>query len=148
MRMVVVGDSDFANNRFIQAFYNANLFLNMVGLLTGQEYNVTVRPLYAQWTHVMADQNQGNLPPYRMGQLQGLSQEFEPDVSQLPLPLLGKNPNLALYDFVHWNYLTISHAVKSVCQSLCHFEGLSLHPLQFSFHLRDDEISHLTWRTL
>ena len=42
-RIVVVGDSDFANNRLIQAFYNANLFLNMIGWLTGQEYNVTIR---------------------------------------------------------------------------------------------------------
>ena len=50
--------------------------------------------------------------------------------------------------FVDWHYLTISHAVKSVRQNLCHFGGLSLHPLQFSFHLRDDEISHLTWRPL
>ena len=106
------------------------------------------REFHAQWTHVMADQNQGDLPPYRMGQLQGLSQEFEPDVSRLPLPLLGKNPNFTLYNLVHWNCLTISHAVKPVCQNLCHFGGLPLDPLQFPSHLRDDEISHLTWRTL
>ena len=36
-RLVVVGDSDFARNRYMAEAYNADLFLNIVAWLAGQE---------------------------------------------------------------------------------------------------------------
>jgi len=43
-RMVVFGDSDFNTNRYVAYGFNANLFLNAVNWLTGQEAYITVRP--------------------------------------------------------------------------------------------------------
>jgi ABC-type uncharacterized transport system involved in gliding motility auxiliary subunit len=41
-RLVVVGDSDFARNRYVSEGYNADLFLNMVAWLVGQEQFATI----------------------------------------------------------------------------------------------------------
>jgi ABC-type uncharacterized transport system involved in gliding motility auxiliary subunit len=41
-RLVVVGDSDFARNRYVSEAYNADLFLNMVAWLVGQEQFATI----------------------------------------------------------------------------------------------------------
>ncbi len=41
-RLVVVGDSDFARNRYMAEAYNADLFLNMVAWLAGQEDMATI----------------------------------------------------------------------------------------------------------
>jgi ABC-type uncharacterized transport system involved in gliding motility auxiliary subunit len=41
-RLVVVGDSDFARNRYVSEAYNADLFLNMVSWLVGQEQFATI----------------------------------------------------------------------------------------------------------
>lgn len=43
-KLVVFGDADFANNRFISAFFNTDLFLNAANWLTGQEKQISIRP--------------------------------------------------------------------------------------------------------
>ena len=41
-RLVVMGDADFARNRYIAEFYNADLFLNMVNWLVGEEGFISI----------------------------------------------------------------------------------------------------------
>jgi ABC-type uncharacterized transport system involved in gliding motility auxiliary subunit len=41
-RIVVIGDSDFARNRYVSEFYNADLFLNTVNWLVGEESFITI----------------------------------------------------------------------------------------------------------
>ena len=41
-RLVVVGDADFARNRYVAQGYNADLFLNMVNWLVGEEQFATI----------------------------------------------------------------------------------------------------------
>ncbi len=41
-RLIVVGDSDFARNRYIASAANADLFLNMVSWLVGQEQFISI----------------------------------------------------------------------------------------------------------
>jgi len=43
-RLVVIGDADFNNNHFVAYGFNANLFLNTINWLTGQEAYISVRP--------------------------------------------------------------------------------------------------------
>ena len=43
-RLVVVGDSDWANNRYLGNFYNEDLFLNIVSWLAGEEELISIRP--------------------------------------------------------------------------------------------------------
>jgi len=43
-KIVVVGDSDFVNNEYIQKMYNADLFLNMVNWLSGEDAYISIRP--------------------------------------------------------------------------------------------------------
>jgi ABC-type uncharacterized transport system involved in gliding motility auxiliary subunit len=41
-RLVVVGDADFARNRYIAEFYNVDLFLNIVNWLVGEEQFISI----------------------------------------------------------------------------------------------------------
>ena len=41
-RLVVVGDADFARNRHVAKVYNADLFLNIVNWLVGEESFITI----------------------------------------------------------------------------------------------------------
>lgn len=41
-RLVVVGDADFARNRYVSEFYNADFFLNAVNWLVGDESYITI----------------------------------------------------------------------------------------------------------
>jgi ABC-type uncharacterized transport system involved in gliding motility auxiliary subunit len=41
-RVVVVGDSDFAKNRFVASFFNRDLFVNSVNWLLGDEQLITI----------------------------------------------------------------------------------------------------------
>jgi ABC-type uncharacterized transport system involved in gliding motility auxiliary subunit len=41
-RIVVVGDSDFARNRYVSEFYNADLLLNAVNWIVGEESFITI----------------------------------------------------------------------------------------------------------
>ena len=42
-KIVVVGDSDFAGNRYIRAFFNGDFFLNAANWLTNQEKQISIR---------------------------------------------------------------------------------------------------------
>jgi ABC-type uncharacterized transport system involved in gliding motility auxiliary subunit len=45
-RLVVVGDSDFARNRYVSEFFNSDLVMNIANWLTGEESFITIdRPL-------------------------------------------------------------------------------------------------------
>jgi ABC-type uncharacterized transport system involved in gliding motility auxiliary subunit len=41
-RVVVIGDSDFVRNRYVSEFYNADLFLNAVNWIVGEESFITI----------------------------------------------------------------------------------------------------------
>ena len=41
-RLVVVGDSDFARNRYVAEFYNGDFFINIVNWLAGEEAFITI----------------------------------------------------------------------------------------------------------
>ena len=41
-RLVVIGDADFARNRYVAEFYNADFFLNAVNWLVGEESFITI----------------------------------------------------------------------------------------------------------
>lgn len=43
-KLVVFGDTDFANNRFISAFFNSDLLLNAANWLADQEKQISIRP--------------------------------------------------------------------------------------------------------
>jgi ABC-type uncharacterized transport system involved in gliding motility auxiliary subunit len=57
-RMVVVGNSSFAANNFIQGEGNANLFLNMVSWLASEEDLISVRPKAPEDRKVILSQGQ------------------------------------------------------------------------------------------
>ena len=41
-RIVVIGDSDFVRNRYVSQLYNADLFLNAVNWVVGEEAFITI----------------------------------------------------------------------------------------------------------
>ncbi|MCS7253215.1 MAG: Gldg family protein [Armatimonadota bacterium] len=43
-RLVLIGDSDFASNQFVPAFYNADFFLNTINWLAQEEELVEIKP--------------------------------------------------------------------------------------------------------
>jgi len=43
-RIVVFGDTDFANNRFIENFFNRDFIMNSVDWLAGEGNSITIRP--------------------------------------------------------------------------------------------------------
>ena len=43
-KLVVVGDSDFANNRYALAMFNKDFFVNCASWLIGEEAQITIRP--------------------------------------------------------------------------------------------------------
>lgn len=43
-KLVVIGDADFAGNRYVAQGYNADLLFNSINWLTGQEAYISVRP--------------------------------------------------------------------------------------------------------
>jgi ABC-type uncharacterized transport system involved in gliding motility auxiliary subunit len=43
-RIVVFGDTDFANNRFIENFFNRDFIMNSVDWLAGEANSITIRP--------------------------------------------------------------------------------------------------------
>lgn len=57
-RLVVVGDSDWANNRYLGNFYNEDLFLNVVSWLAGEEELISIRPRRTRSSFVMLTQQE------------------------------------------------------------------------------------------
>ncbi len=54
-RLVVVGDSDFASNEFIESFRNRDLFLNAVNWLMGDIEQISLRPRLARASRFRLD---------------------------------------------------------------------------------------------
>jgi ABC-type uncharacterized transport system involved in gliding motility auxiliary subunit len=60
-RLVVVGDSDFARNRYFAQFFNSDLIVNMVNWLTGEEAFITIdRPVPRASTLAMTPEQFNN----------------------------------------------------------------------------------------
>jgi ABC-type uncharacterized transport system involved in gliding motility auxiliary subunit len=57
-RLVVVGDSEWANNRYLGNFFNQDLFLNAVGWLAGEEELISIRPRRTRASSVMLTQQE------------------------------------------------------------------------------------------
>ena len=57
-RLVVVGDSEWANNRYIGNFFNQDLFLNAVSWLAGEEELISIRPRRTRASSVMLTQQE------------------------------------------------------------------------------------------
>ncbi len=57
-RLVVVGDSEWVNNRYLGNFYNQDLFLNAVSWLAGEEELISIRPRRARSSSVMLTQQE------------------------------------------------------------------------------------------
>jgi len=57
-RLVVVGDSEWANNRYLGNFYNQDLFLNAVSWLAGEEELISIRPRRTRSSSVMLTQQE------------------------------------------------------------------------------------------
>jgi ABC-type uncharacterized transport system involved in gliding motility auxiliary subunit len=57
-RLVVVGDSEWANNRYLGNFYNQDLFLNTVTWLAGEEELISIRPRTTRSSRVMLTQQE------------------------------------------------------------------------------------------
>ena len=52
VKVVVVGNSSFISNKFVQSFYNMDFFLNMVNWLAGESEFVTIRPRSVKYSRV------------------------------------------------------------------------------------------------
>jgi len=57
-RLVVVGDSEWANNRYLGNFYNQDLFLNAISWLAGEEELISIRPRRTRASSVMLTQQE------------------------------------------------------------------------------------------
>jgi ABC-type uncharacterized transport system involved in gliding motility auxiliary subunit len=57
-RLVVVGDSEWANNRYLGNFFNQDLFLNAVSWLAGEEELISIRPRSTRASSVMLTQQE------------------------------------------------------------------------------------------
>ena len=53
-----MGDSEWANNRYIGNFYNQDLFLNAVSWLAGEEELISIRPRQTRSSRVMLTQQE------------------------------------------------------------------------------------------
>lgn len=61
-RIVVVGDADFAGNRFIKTFFNGDFFLNAVNWLANQEKQISIRPKGPRSSFVrLTDEQMGSI---------------------------------------------------------------------------------------
>ena len=57
-RIVVVGDADFARNRYIAEFFNIDLFLNAISWLVGEEGFITIERKTARASSVLMTSTQ------------------------------------------------------------------------------------------
>jgi ABC-type uncharacterized transport system involved in gliding motility auxiliary subunit len=60
-RLVVIGDSDFASNRYVSSQLNGDLFLNSANWLAGDEDLISVRPKQPKNRRVTLTESQQNL---------------------------------------------------------------------------------------
>lgn len=73
MRLIVVGDSDFATNKYFYSKFNSDLFLNSVNWLGAQEELISIRPKPPQYRRLIITQGAWNWILYSsVGFLPGL----------------------------------------------------------------------------
>jgi len=58
-KIVVLGTAGFANNRFINIFFNRDFFLNIVNWLVGQEEMISIRPRSIRSSQVQLTEREG-----------------------------------------------------------------------------------------
>ena len=58
-KLVVLGTADFANNRFINIFFNRDFFLNVTNWLVGQEELISIRPRAIRSSKVQFTEKEG-----------------------------------------------------------------------------------------
>lgn len=63
-KMVVLGSAGFANNRFINIFFNRDFFLNVINWLVGQEEMISIRPRSVRSSRVQLTEREGTMVFY------------------------------------------------------------------------------------
>ena len=63
-KIVVLGSSGFANNRFIKNFFNQDFFLNVINWLVGEEELISIRPRSVRSSRIQLTQKEGNMVFY------------------------------------------------------------------------------------
>ncbi|HWP59234.1 MAG TPA: GldG family protein [Candidatus Acidoferrales bacterium] len=58
-KVVVIGTAEFANNRFINIFFNRDFFLNVVNWLAGEEELISIRPRAIRSSKVQFTESEG-----------------------------------------------------------------------------------------
>ena len=62
--IVVLGTADFANNRYINIYFNRDFFLNVTNWLVGQEELISIRPRAVRSSRIQLTENEGTLVFY------------------------------------------------------------------------------------
>jgi len=60
-KIVVLGSAGFANNRFIQIFFNRDFFLNVTNWLVGQEDLISIRPRSIRSSRIQLSEKEGTM---------------------------------------------------------------------------------------
>lgn len=60
-RIVCIGDSDFASNRYISLFFNRDFFINICNWLLSEEEFISIRPKTLRASHIDLTQTQGDI---------------------------------------------------------------------------------------
>jgi ABC-type uncharacterized transport system involved in gliding motility auxiliary subunit len=63
-KLVVLGTAEFANNRFLDLFFNRDFFLNAVNWLAGEDALITIRPRSLRPSRLQLTEAEGNLAFY------------------------------------------------------------------------------------
>lgn len=61
MKMVILGDSDLANNNYLQIQGNLDLFMNVVAYLMGEEETISIRPKTPEFERIYLSASQTKL---------------------------------------------------------------------------------------
>ena len=63
-KIVALGTAQFANNRFINIYFNRDLFLNVTNWLVGQEELISIRARSIRSSRLQLTENEGTLVFY------------------------------------------------------------------------------------
>lgn len=63
-QMAVFGTAEFANNRFIDVYFNRDFFLNTINWLAGEEEFISIRPRSIRASRIQLTEMEGNLAFY------------------------------------------------------------------------------------
>jgi len=64
VKVVALGSSGFANNRFINIFFNRDFFLNVTNWLVGQEELISIRPRSIRASRIQLTETEGSMVFY------------------------------------------------------------------------------------